>query len=115
MGDHLVHQRAGQDLGAADRPDLERVPDRLVLTRKRAGRPGDHHAPNDPDAGDRDGLAGIAELVQEVLDPVAFDGALDRDDPCPVTGVIPDQARMRWRSAVSSSTVVSPRCFVATR
>ena len=90
LGDHAPGpcQRAGRDLGAADRPDLERVADRLVLDRERAGRPGDHR-PNDPDAGDRDGLgAGIAELVQEVLDPVAPDGALDRDAIPAATGVI---------------------------
>ena len=64
---------------------------------------GHHDAGHDPDVADRDRLgAGVAQLVDELLDRVAVDRPVDRDDRRPARrpAVEPDQARTRSRSAL---------------
>ena len=106
-------QRAVSLSGAPIASDRERVAERRLADSTAPGGPPTTTPGHDPDVIDRDRLgAGVAQLVDEVLDARAVDRAVDRDrsrrDRSP--GRCRRTARTRRRSARSSSTEASPRC-----
>ena len=66
--------------GAPIAIELERVAQARAVDRRLAGRPGDDDPGDDPDRTRRDRLgAGVAQLVDELLDARPVDRAADRD------------------------------------
>ena len=66
--------------GAPIAMHLEGVAERHAIDLGLAGRAADDDPGHDPDAAGRDRLgSGVAQLVDELLDATAVDGATDRD------------------------------------